>query len=110
MLIGDEKAEVKSGRFTIFCLQTPRSPVEDGPGADGEDEKFEREGDEETIALNLGFVSLEKLRKCHIPHIYVHVLKVVWKTNFFHLTLKLGGSEAEEGHSGEKHNQPQLQS
>ena len=31
----------------------PRSPVEDGPGADGEDEKFEREGNEKTIALNL---------------------------------------------------------
>ena len=37
-----------------------RSPVEDGPGADGEDEKFEREGDEKTIALNLGFVLLDK--------------------------------------------------
>ena len=30
-----------------------RSPVEDGPGADGEDEEFEREGNEKTIAFNL---------------------------------------------------------
>ena len=30
-----------------------RSPVEDGPGADGKDEKFEREGDEKAVARNL---------------------------------------------------------
>ena len=54
--LGGKKDEVKYVQDQICS----RSPVEDGPGADGEDEKFEREGDEKTIALNLGFVLLDK--------------------------------------------------
>ena len=37
----------------VNFLISKRSPVEDGPGADGEDEKFKREGDEKAVALNL---------------------------------------------------------
>ena len=33
-------------------------PVEDGPGADGEDEEFEREGDEEAVTLNLYLITV----------------------------------------------------
>ena len=47
-------------------------PVEDGPGADGKDEKFEREGDEKAIALNLTTINFDAKsspnRLCvHIP-------------------------------------------
>ena len=71
-----------------ICL---RPPVEDCPSADGEDEKFERERDEKTIALNLTKVGSD------FP--YKKVLKT---TTNSHLTLELGGSEAKEGHSGDK--------
>ena len=59
-LPGGKKDEVKFWRSQMrfsfefalisICL---RPPVEDCPSADGEDEKFERERDEKTIALNL---------------------------------------------------------
>jgi len=51
-----EESEEKSDEASEEVDSWQRSswtPVEDGPGADGEDEKFEREGDEKTIALNL---------------------------------------------------------
>ena len=40
--------------FLVYIISIcKRSPIEDGPGADGEDEKFKREGDEKAVALNL---------------------------------------------------------
>ena len=53
----DKKDEVKFLRS--YLLPSERSPVEDGPGADGKDEQFEREGDEKAIALNLTTINFD---------------------------------------------------
>ena len=74
------------------------SPVEDCPGADGEDEKFEREGDEKAVTLNLTTIDFVQLCPKKIT---IYLKKKGYM--FFHLTLQLGGSEAKEGHSGDEH-------